>query len=110
MKRIFAYGAAACGALTLLAIGVPSMASTSHPYRHEVNGRLENQDDRVQNGLKNHDLNKEQAYHLDALDSRVRTQEDRDLSRNNGHLTTREYVGLNHELNRDSRDIYRAKH
>jgi hypothetical protein len=79
-----------------------------HPYT--VNGRLENQHDRIVNGNKDDQLTKSETTHLRANDAAIRAQERVYRQANDGRLTNAERRQLNRELNRNSRQIYRDRH
>jgi len=94
---------------TLLAIAaiaaLPGMAQAQN-----VNQRLGNQNKRINNGVRNGELTRNQTQRLRSNDLRIRSQELRDKSHNDGRLTTGERKQLNHELNKNSKAIYRDKH
>jgi len=75
-----------------------------------VNKRLQNQNGRIKNGVKNGELTRNQVDRLRSNDARIRSQELRDKSKDNGKLTGGEKKQLNKELNRNSKAIYRDKH
>jgi hypothetical protein len=92
---------------TLLGLGLTaSLASAQAP----VNQRLENQRDRIQAGRKDDQLTKREAIHLRADDAAIRAQERVYRKANGGRLTRGERKQLNRELNKSSRQIYRARH
>ena len=74
-----------------------------------VNQRLENQKDRIQAGVKDDQLTRGEATHLEADDAAIRAQERVYRKANDGTLTTGEKKQLNHELNRNGRRIYRDR-
>jgi hypothetical protein len=84
-------------------------APTSDPHM-TVNQRLENQHDRIQAGTKDDQLTKSERTHLRADDAAIRAQEKVYRQANDGKLTKNESRQLNRELNRSSRQIYRARH
>jgi len=91
----------------LLGLGLTaSLASAQAP----VNQRLENQRDRIQAGKTDDQLTKREATHLRADDAAVRAQERVYRKANGGKLTKGERQQLNRELNKSSRQIYRARH
>ena len=92
-------------ALLLGAVLTTAVAANAHPYA-PVNGRLENQQDRISAGVRDHQLTRREQYNLDARDSRIRTIEDRDRARDDGRLTRREHVNLERDLNHVSHSIY----
>ena len=82
----------------------------NHPRRAEVNQRLANQNKRINQGVKNGTLTKDQATQLHKEDRQIR-QEERDMaSQNGGHITKQEQRTLNQQENKVSRQIYDEKH
>ena len=76
-----------------------------HPRRAEVNGRLNNQDARIHNEVKDGQISKQQAAGLHAQDHQIR-QEERDMaSQNGGHITKQEDKTLNQQENGVSNEI-----
>jgi predicted RND superfamily exporter protein len=81
-----------------------------HPRRAEVNKRLKNQNRRINQGVKNGKLTKQQAAQLHKEDHQIR-QEERDMaSQNGGHITKQEQKTLNQQENAVSGQIYKEKH
>jgi hypothetical protein len=77
----------------------------NHPRREQVNHRLNNQDKRIHNDVKNGTLTKGQAASLHKEDHQVR-QEERDMaSQNGGHITKSEQNVLNQQENGISKQI-----
>ncbi|WP_124668580.1 hypothetical protein [Burkholderia sp. Bp8986] len=81
-----------------------------HPRVNEVNRRLENQQDRIQNGLDNGTMTSAQAGRAERANASIVRREERDEANNNGHLTKQEQRNLNRTENRNSRRIYSEKH
>jgi hypothetical protein len=76
-----------------------------HPRRTEVNGRLGNQNKRIQTEVKNGKLSKTQALALHRDDHQIRTEE-RDMASQNGtHVTKQEQNTLNQQENAVSQQI-----
>jgi hypothetical protein len=75
-----------------------------------VNQRLENQHDRIQAGTKDEQLTKTERTRLRANDAAIRAQERVYRQANDGKLTKGEKHQLTRELNRNSRQIHRARH
>ncbi|MGA7565578.1 MAG: hypothetical protein WBW53_05850 [Terriglobales bacterium] len=114
--------------LLLLAVGglmvaVPASAQTSttsgagpgvvdpgHPRVNQVNGREENQQQRIGNGVSSGRLNSRQTANLERRETSVQNREQRDMAKNNGHLTKAEQKGINRQQNRISKSIYKDKH
>ena len=95
----------------LLAVGTASNAladtqwQKEHPRREQVNGRLNNQNRRIHNEVKEGEINHQQARQLHAQDHQIR-QEERDMASQNGsHLTKQEQNTLNAQENATSREI-----
>jgi len=106
VKRSVAF-AATLAVLTVVA-GTASADTTwqkNHPRREQVNHRLNNQDKRIHNDVKNGTLTKGQAKALHKDDHQVR-QEERDMaSQNGGHITKSEQNVLNQQENGISKQI-----
>jgi hypothetical protein len=88
----------------------PGVVDPNHPRVNEVNGREQNQQDRIANGEKNGTLTPGQAAHLENREQRTENQEKADMAAHNGHLTKGEQKRLNKEQNKTSRQIYKDKH
>lgn len=93
----------------------PVMAQTNepdpgHPRINEVDQRLENQQNRVNNGVHDGQINGRQAARDEHRDARVQHQMSRDEAKHGGHITKREQHHLNHELNHNSHDIHHQRH
>jgi len=80
----------------------------NHPRRAEVNHRLENQNDRIHNKVKDGDMSKAQAHNLHREDRQIHHEERRMASRHNGHITSHEQHKLNRQENHVSHQIHRA--
>ena len=77
----------------------------NHPRRAEVNARLNNQNRRINNEVKEGEISKNQARQLHKDDHQIR-QEERDMaSQNKGHITKQEQKTLNQQENGVSRKI-----
>ncbi|HME38178.1 MAG TPA: hypothetical protein VKG63_04365 [Steroidobacteraceae bacterium] len=89
-------------------VGTASAETTwqkNHPRRTQVNHRLNNQNQRIHQDVKNGTLNKSQAAALHHEDHQVR-QEERDMaSQNGGHITKGEQKVLNGQENQISGQI-----
>ncbi|MDR3683716.1 MAG: hypothetical protein P4L11_08305 [Geothrix sp.] len=81
-----------------------------HPRRAEVNGRLANQNERIQQGEKNGQLTPGQAKQLHKEDKGIRKEERRMAARDGGHITKRDQAKLNRQENRVSKQIHGEKH
>ena len=74
-----------------------------------VNAREHRQAERIRNGVKNDELTRAELDRLKADEAAVRAEERVYRQSGNG-LNKREYGDLERDLNRTSREIYRAKH
>ncbi|SFA96964.1 hypothetical protein SAMN04515620_11052 [Collimonas sp. OK607] len=86
-----------------------AMADTTwqkdHPRREQVNNRLNNQNKRIHNEVKEGEISKAQAKTLHKDDHAIR-QEERDMAKQNGgHITKSEQTVLNQQENGVSRQI-----
>ena len=95
---------AAAALLTALAAPVAALADG------HVEQRIDNQQNRINQGVKNGSLTAGEYHRLDNGLDRISAQRARDLRRNDGHLTPAEYRQLNREENRLSDRIYFDKH
>jgi hypothetical protein len=78
----------------------------NHPRRAEVNGRLNNQNSRIDRKVNDGQMSRGEANKLHHEDHQVR-QEERDMaSQDHGHITRQEQRTLNHQENKISRQIY----
>jgi hypothetical protein len=82
----------------------------NHPRRAEVNQRLDNQRERINEGERSGKLTHEQAQQLHQDDRNIRQQEREMAAQNGGHITKTEQRALNQEENQESRKIYQEKH
>jgi hypothetical protein len=81
-----------------------------HPRRNEVNTRVDNQRERIDQGLKNGTLDKQQAQQLRANDRAIKQQEHADVKANGGYLTGAQQKQINREENANSQLIHDEKH
>jgi hypothetical protein len=99
------------GVLTIASVGVTTSAmadgdfAKKHPRRDQVNDRLQNQNKRIHQEVKEGELSKSQAATLHKEDRQIR-QEERDMaSQNGGHITKQEQRTLNQQENAVSKQI-----
>jgi hypothetical protein len=100
---------AAIAAILLLVGAGTAQAETQwqkdHPRRHQVNSRLNNQNRRIHNEVKDGEISKGQAAAEHHEDHQIR-QEERDMaSQNGGHITKSEQKTLNQQENGVSQQI-----
>jgi hypothetical protein len=79
----------------------------THPRRAEVNGRLGNQNARIDHKVADGRMSRGEAFKLHREDHQVRHEERAMAARHDGHITRRDQRVLNHRENRISRQIYR---
>ncbi len=86
-----------------------AMAETTweknHPRRDQVNDRLQNQNKRINQEVKEGELTKQQARKLHREDRAIRKEERRMAARNDGHITKAEQAKLNRQENAVSKQI-----
>ena len=99
----------AAATLALTALASNAMADTQwqkdHPRRTQVNSRLNNQDKRIHNEVKDGQINKSQAKQLHSEDHAIRSEERTMASTNHGHITKAEQKALNQQENQVSKQI-----
>jgi hypothetical protein len=88
----------------------PGVVDPGHPRVNQVNGREQNQQNRIGNGVKNGTLNSKQATNLEKRETSVQNREKKDMAAHNGHLTKAEQRGINRQQNRISKSTYKDKH
>src|ERR1035438_608640 len=88
----------------------PGVVDPGHPRVNEVNQREANQQKRIGNGLENGKLSPNQTANLEKREASVQNREQKDMAKNNGHLTKTEQRGINRQQNRISRSIDKDKH
>jgi hypothetical protein len=97
---------------TLVAAAV--LASLVAPLAASADGhveqRIDNQQHRINQGVRNGSLTSGEYRRLDNGLDRIQSQRARDLRRNDGHLTPGEARRLNREESRLSDRIYYDKH
>ena len=101
---MFIKALAAAALLTAFAAPVAALADG------HVEQRVDNQQNRINQGVKNGSLTYGEYHRLDNGLDRINAQRARDLRRNDGHLTAGEYRQLNRAQNRLSDRIYFDKH
>lgn len=84
--------------------GVPG-----HPRVNEVNQRLDNQQNRIQAGVADGQLNAKQAARDEKQDANIAQRESKDEAKDGGHLTKGEQKNLNKSLNHDSNRIHKQR-
>jgi hypothetical protein len=72
--------------------------------------RAENQQDRIANGIKSGQLTDKEAKHLENNEAKINNEVRNDRAANGGKMTSQEKAQVNRQQNRESRQIYNAKH
>ncbi len=93
-------------ATALLASIVAPLAASAG----EVEQRIDNQQHRINQGVRNGSLTAGEYRRLDNREDRIQAERNRDLRRNDGRLTPAEYRQLNRQENNLSDRIYFDKH
>jgi len=108
-KSIRTVLAATAATVSLACLAAPAMAQTpwqvQHPRRAQVDGRLRNQDARIDQEARTGQISPAQAARLHAADQRIRDQEQRMAARRGGHITQLQQAKLNREEDRVSHRI-----
>jgi len=89
---------------------VPTSPTPPIPKPPTINQRLENQQDRIGQGITSGQLTAGEAANLETKESAITKEVRADRQANGGKLTQAERVQVNHQLNRTSNQIYRDKH
>lgn len=84
--------------------------ASDHFGNSEVGRRQENQQDRIAQGIKSGHLNAGQTTRLEGSQAGINQEVRADRNANGGKLTGAERHQVNHQLNHQSRSIYRDKH
>ena len=109
MRNLMILAAAAAVALTATAADAKGWRA-SHPRRAEVNGRLENQHDRIAAGVRDGQLTRPEARSLRHDDRAIRGEERTMAANDGGHITRADQRALNQQENANSRAIYADRH
>ena len=88
----------------------PGKVDPGHPRVNQVNGREQNQQKRIANGVKSGQLTPGETRRLERGEQRLQNNEKKDMAKDNGHLTKKDQRQLNKEANHMSKRIYKDKH
>lgn len=101
----------AAATFALSGLATNAMADTKwqkdHPRREQVNNRLNNQNKRIHQEVKEGELSKGHAAKLHHADHAIRKEERTMASTNHGHVTKTEQKALNQQENQVSKQIGR---
>lgn len=104
--------------VSAIAVSGAALAQTSqpaptdipgHPRVDEVNQRLDNQQNRIQKGVADGQINAKQEARDESHDANVAQRESRDEAEHGGHLTKAEQKHLNKSLNKNSSRIHKQR-
>jgi hypothetical protein len=87
----------------------PQASDPGHPRVNEVNQRLDNQQNRIQKGVADGQINAKQEARDEKQDANIAQRESADQAKNGGHLTKQEQHNLNKSENHDSRRIHKQR-
>jgi hypothetical protein len=87
----------------------PAVPDPGHPRVNEVQQRIDNQENRVDRGVSDGQIDSKQAAHDDAKLSREQTSLNKDQAKDGGHITKANQRNLNRRLNKGSRQIHRQR-
>jgi hypothetical protein len=96
-----------CGAPAAMA--QTAVADPGHPRVNEVEQRIQNQQDRVDKGVSDGQIDATQAARDDAKLAREQNSLNQDEAKNDGHITRAEQKNLNRRLNQGNRQIRRQR-
>ncbi len=112
--KLFRLATTALLASTLGLIAAQADAQTAwqrnHPWRTHDNARLANQNYRINQGLRDGQLSRNQARALRSDDHAIRAEERADSAINGTHLTRADQRQINSQENANSRAIYDGRH
>jgi hypothetical protein len=77
----------------------------NHPRREQVNDRLNNQNKRIHQEVKEGEMTKQEASKLHKEDKQIRQEEKSMAAQNGGHITKQEQQTLNQQENAVSKEI-----
>jgi len=84
--------------------------SNARPRVSQVTQREHNQQQRIHQGVRSGELTRHEAANLQRHARRIHQHKQRAMVRNRGHLTRRDHIRLNRELDVQSQRIYAKKH
>lgn len=96
--------------VTPFAAKAQDTAVPGHDRENEINQRLDDQGNRIDNGAASGQLNGNQTAHDSAADQHVSQEMSRDEAKDKGHITKKEQKKMNHQLNKNSKRIHRQRH
>jgi hypothetical protein len=103
---------AALAAFTLPVVAQSASGVSPTPIMRDpsINQRLENQQDRIGQGVESGQLTPRETSRLENREARIDREIRHDRRADGGRLTQSERAQINSQLNHTSRQIYRDKH
>jgi hypothetical protein len=114
-KSTFRFSMMGCVVSAVLASGAamaqaaPQVSDPGHPRVNEVNQRLDNQQNRIQKGVADGQINAKQEARDEKHDSNIAQRESADQAKDGGHLTKQEQRNLNKSENKNSNRIHKQR-
>ena len=93
----------------ILSTQVVAQEDPGHPRVNEIQGRIDNQEKRIDQGINKGQLSPGQAARDIRRDARIERQLKHDEAKHDGHITKGEQARLNKELNQNSRKIHEQR-
>ena len=87
-----------------------ALSLTAATLMAQPNVRYHNQQARIAQGVRSGQLNSPETARLERRETAIKREVRTERALNGGHLTPGERAVVNHQQNRLSRQIYRAKH
>lgn len=97
-------------ATALVLLPAAGFAQTTRYERNHINGRKENQQDRIGQGVKSGQLTAGETSRLERQETGINREEHGMRAQDNGHLTAQDRRTLSRQQNVESARIYRDKH
>jgi WXXGXW repeat (2 copies) len=82
----------------------------AHPEGMGVNARQDRQQNRINQGVKSGQLTSGETKHIENNETKIHDEAKTDRQENGGHLTGAEHNQIEHQQNKESRQIYNDKH
>ncbi|MGC1550962.1 MAG: hypothetical protein WA777_20755 [Rhodanobacter sp.] len=100
---------AALASGAVMAQATPQATDPGHPRVNEVNQRLDNQQNRIQKGVADGQINAKQEARDDKHDANIAQRESADQAKDGGHLTKQQQRNLNKSENQNSKRIHKQR-
>src|SRR5271165_3745143 len=96
--------------IAILALSTAAIAQTATPAPQNINGRKENQQDRIAQGVQSGQLTAGETTHLENKEAAINKEERNMKSLDNGKLTSADRSAIKQQQNGVSNQIYTDKH